>query len=154
MFVSEHFKAYCTALPLLVSLCRSKGLEFVISEALGAMLVVAFCWMARFFFTSTVKQSFSSAYSDLPSMHFNEFWAPGIFCGVLSSLGIIASVLATGALGYSVGYPVSHASLLISGLWGIILYKEVKGFWNIMLWFASALVACFGMLLLSREHVK
>jgi glucose uptake protein GlcU len=136
---------------------KYQGLGFVISEAFGAMLVVIVCWIVRLGYNATGSdgpRSIRKSYESLPSMHFRVFWLPGILAGTLSSIGNIGAVLATTALGYSVGYPISHSSLLVSGLFGIFVYKEVRGSRNIVLWFSAALVTFSGMMFLSEMHEK
>jgi len=134
---------------------KYKGMGFIISEAFGAMIVVIFCWLVRLSYNSHIQnESYSKTYAKLPSMHFGTFWLPGILAGTLSTIANIGAVLATTALGYSVGYPISHSSLLVSGLFGIFVYKEVRGARNIAFWFAAALVTFSGMLLLSNMHEK
>lgn len=131
-----------------------KGLSFIISESVGALIVVFFLWSVRFVYSLARNKSCSKAYRDLPSFHFKSVCVPGIVTGVCSSVGNVGAVLAVTSLGFSVGYPISHASLIVSGLWGIFLFNEVKGFTNIAGWFLAAAVAFIGMLYLSHEHVR
>ena len=42
----------------------------------------------------------------------------------------------------------------VSGLWGILYFKEIQGAKNIAKWFASAGVTICGIILLSYEHHK
>mmetsp|Transcript_29078 Transcript_29078/g.43941 ORF Transcript_29078/g.43941 Transcript_29078/m.43941 type:complete len:92 (+) Transcript_29078:674-949(+) len=88
----------------------------------------------------------------LPSFHFKVMWLPGCIAGTLWSIGNVGSIISVHRLGEGVGYSVVQASMFVSGLWGIFWYKEVKGFWERIKWFCSAIVTLIGILLLSYEH--
>ena len=47
---------------------------------------------------------------------------------------------------------IDYGAILVSGLWGIFYFHEVRGAETIAKWFMSALVTIFGILLLSYEH--
>ncbi len=47
----------------------------------------------------------------------------------------------------------SPINQLVSGLWGIFYFNEVVSRTMRIKWFVSALIALFGILLLSYEHV-
>jgi glucose uptake protein GlcU len=73
---------------------------------------------------------------------------PGLVSGVLWNLGNICSILSMlPPLGAAVGYPLTQACILISGLWGILFYREIKGAGAILRFFVCAVVllagACF-----------
>ena len=55
-------------------------------------------------------------------------------------------------LGEAVGYSICQTSLLVSGLWGIFYFQEVKGFRQRILWDSSAIVTLLGIVLLTAEH--
>ena len=55
-------------------------------------------------------------------------------------------------LGEAVGYSICQTSLLVSGLWGIFYFQEVKGFRQRILWGSSAIVTLLGIVLLTAEH--
>lgn len=86
-------------------------------------------------------------------MHFKIMWAPGSVAGLLWSIGNIASMVSVQNLGEGVGYSVTQAAMLVSGLWGIFYFNEVVSRTMRIKWFVSALIALFGILLLSYEHV-
>jgi len=51
-----------------------------------------------------------------------------------------------------VGFSVIQSSMLISGIWGILYFKEIRGFNMIMKWFCSASVTIMGIIWLTYEH--
>ena len=79
-------------------------------------------------------------------------WLPGFLSGTLYSIGNFASIIATTHLGQGVGYSVCQSSMLVSGIWGIYWFGEVKGAAAIGKWFAVASVTLIGILWLSYEH--
>ena len=54
-------------------------------------------------------------------------WKEGILAGTLWSIGNVASMVSVQVLEEAVGYSICQSSLLISGLWGIFWFKEVRG---------------------------
>ena len=161
---------------------EAKGMGFIFSFAIGASIVTICLWILRFghawYRTSDMVQSYNS----LPSMHFKIMWAPGGLAGLLWSIGNIASMVSVQNLGEGVGYSVTQAAMvssffrliisfflqqmnmlnkkvpspinqLVSGLWGIFYFNEVVSRTMRIKWFVSAIIALFGILLLSYEHV-
>jgi glucose uptake protein GlcU len=55
-------------------------------------------------------------------------------------------------LGQGVGFSVIQSSLLISGLWGIFFYKEIRGIEMIVKWFCAAVLTLIGIVWLTYEH--
>lgn len=84
---------------------------------------------------------------DIPSLNFSVMAVPGAIAGILWSTGNLFSIYAVLVLGEAVAYPALQTSLVISGLWGIIYYKELKGKYIVVFIF-FALVCCVGMVLL------
>lgn len=51
----------------------------------------------------------------------------GMLAGVIWNLGNALSIVGISYLGYGVAYPLMQCALVISGLWGILVFKEIKG---------------------------
>lgn len=128
------------------------GAAFVISFAIGATIVTAALWCVRYVYLCQRSGSLLVAYKSLPSFHFRRMWFAGGLCGVLWSIGNFFSILSVKYLGEGVGYSIVQLNLLVSGLWGIWYFGEVQGTATITKWFASAVIAVGGILLLSYEH--
>merc|ERR1712150_646 len=94
------------------------------------------------------------SYHSLPPMHFRVMWKPGGIAGLLWSIGNLSSMISVQKLGEGVGYSVTQASMLVSGIWGIFYFREVEGFGIRTRWFISALITIAGILMLSFEHVN
>eukprot|EP00529_Nitzschia_sp_RCC80_P010565 CAMPEP_0113492778 /NCGR_PEP_ID=MMETSP0014_2-20120614/28254_1 /TAXON_ID=2857 /ORGANISM="Nitzschia sp." /LENGTH=627 /DNA_ID=CAMNT_0000386625 /DNA_START=200 /DNA_END=2083 /DNA_ORIENTATION=+ /assembly_acc=CAM_ASM_000159 len=131
-----------------------KGLGYLISFAVGASIITLTLWIVRFLVLCFGKcnGSATDAYNALPSFHFKTMWLYGGACGLIWSIGNFFSILSVEFLGEGVGYSVTQASILVSGLWGIFYFKEVEGTEAISKWMLSALVTVTGILLLSFEH--
>ena len=57
-------------------------------------------------------------------------------------------------VGERVGYSVTQAAMLVSGIWGIFDFREVEGLINRVKWSVSALITFVGISMLSFEHVN
>jgi glucose uptake protein GlcU len=135
--------------------CKSntKGTHYLLSFAIGAALVTTALWGIRYFINVVLqKGDFVAAYHGLPSFHLRVMWKAGGLSGLLWSIGNYFSLISVFYLGEGVGYPLVQSAILVSGLWGIFYFGEVKGRDRIAMWMLSSLVTVFGILLLSYEH--
>mmetsp|Transcript_8823 Transcript_8823/g.12987 ORF Transcript_8823/g.12987 Transcript_8823/m.12987 type:complete len:484 (+) Transcript_8823:50-1501(+) len=130
-----------------------KGLEFVISFAIGSAIVTLCMWISLFGYHFHTTKSLFGAYKALPSMHFRAMWFPGACTGVLYCTGLFSTILSITCLGQGVGNSLCQLSMIVSGLWGVFYFDEIRGFEMISKWFASAGLALIGILWLSHEHV-
>jgi len=131
-----------------------KGLAYVISFAIGTAIVTAFYWILFFFFYTQQTGSFSAGYHALPSLHMRTLIYPGVIAGTTWSIGNIGNTLSVTYLGESVGMTVVQCQMIVSGLWGILWFGEIKGLRFIIGWMCSALLTLGGMFLIGREHVS
>mmetsp|Transcript_11472 Transcript_11472/g.17305 ORF Transcript_11472/g.17305 Transcript_11472/m.17305 type:complete len:438 (+) Transcript_11472:74-1387(+) len=129
------------------------GLGYVISFAVGSALINLFMWICRYFYNVyLLKGSIVGGYNALPSFHFQVMWRPGMIAGVTWSIGNIASILSVEYLGEGVGYSVVQSAMLISGLWGIFWFKEIRGTATVAKWLVAACITVLSIILLSYEH--
>jgi len=129
------------------------GASYLISFACGSAIVLVLVWILRYLFhMHRSSWSHRDAYAALPSFHLQEMWLPGLLSGTLYSIGNFSSIIATTHLGQGVGYSVCQSSMLVSGIWGIFWFGEVKSSSLIGKWFAAAFVTLIGILWLSYEH--
>ena len=138
--------------PMQYSPADAKGTHYLISFSIGASIVTVSLWIVRYLINYYHYQSAVMAYEALPSFHLRTLWLAGGTCGLLWSIGNFFSLISVFYLGEGVGYPLVQTSILVSGLWGIFYFKEVKGAERISKWLASSLLTIFGILLLSYEH--
>jgi len=135
------------------------GVGFVISFAIGASIITLLLWIGRFSFLLYRSRndgdgntiSFRKAYSSLPSLHLRIMWLPGGIAGLLWSIGNLCSMVSVQYLGEGVGYSVTQSSMLVSGLWGIFYFREVRGCAPRLKWLGASLVTLLGILMLSKQ---
>jgi len=131
----------------------AKGLGYTISFAIGASIVTLSLWIIRYTYCLYLANfHFIQAYKSLPSLHLATMWLPGGIAGMLWSIGNISSMVSVQQLGVGVGYALTQASMLVSGLWGIFYFHEIKGLVVRIKWMLAAVITLFGILVLSYEH--
>mmetsp|Transcript_9155 Transcript_9155/g.10053 ORF Transcript_9155/g.10053 Transcript_9155/m.10053 type:complete len:470 (+) Transcript_9155:241-1650(+) len=128
------------------------GLEYIISFATGAMIVTISFWCLRLGVNAHEQKSLKKGWMALPSMHLRTLFVPGVLSGTLWSIGNIGQIMSVTFLGESIGMSIVQSSMIISGVLGIMWYREVKGFKAILYWSLSAFVTFLGIIFLSREH--
>mmetsp|Transcript_14183 Transcript_14183/g.21569 ORF Transcript_14183/g.21569 Transcript_14183/m.21569 type:complete len:250 (+) Transcript_14183:746-1495(+) len=127
------------------------GPGYLISFACGAAIVTVLIWLVYFLVLARSK-GVMKGYQSLPSFHVREMWVPGFLSGTLYSIGNFGSMIAIIFLGQAIGFMTCQASMLVSGLWGIVYYKEVRG-WDLKAkWFLSALLTVMGIIWLGQQH--
>ncbi|KAL7464956.1 hypothetical protein ACHAXS_005284 [Conticribra weissflogii] len=129
------------------------GPGYVISFACGSMIVTISLWFFRYIYElHRLDGAFVKAFHALPSFYFRQMWLQGALSGILYSLGNFMSIIAVTHLGQGVGYSFTQTSMLVSGLWGIFKFGEIKGKTTILKWLSAATLAVTGILWLSYEH--
>ncbi len=125
---------------------QASGLTWVFSFSVGAAIVNLFLLLVYSFCLLLSKKP-------LPDFQFRVMFLPGSISGLLWATGNFCSIYAVIALGQSIGYPSVQSSMIVSGLWGIIYYRELRGWKPILCWVVAALVALAGIALLSQMKV-
>ena len=117
------------------------GIDFVISFGVGVSIVTAAGWVCL------AARTWASGRS-LPSLRPKLLLLPGSIAGILWSIGNFSSMYAVLALGEAVGYSACQAAVLVSGLWGLLYFKEApKGG---LQWFIGAVSCTVGIVLLAQ----
>ena len=94
------------------------GPSYVISFAIGSLLVTIILWIIRFAFELYRHEgNISQAWASLPSFYIKHMWFQGGLSGILYSGGNFMCIIAVTYLGQGVGFSFIQASMLISGLW-------------------------------------
>lgn len=75
--------------------------------------------------------------------------ANGIASGILWNTANITSFFAVGALGLTVGFPLTQMALFVSVLWGIFYFREIKGKNAIVKVIGASIILFCGVILLS-----
>jgi hypothetical protein len=89
----------------------------------------------------------------MPVWHFSQLSIPGMSAGVLLSIAMFGSVLSVTYLGQGIGNSIVQTKILVSGLWGILWFAEIRGTWIITKWFLSASLTVIGIVWLSYERI-
>lgn len=113
------------------------GLAFIPSFGFGAMIaspLLTLCWFGFY-----EKQAPEWNLQCLPV---------GIFSGTLWNISNALAVVAIPELGYGVAYPILQCALFVAGIWGIVLFDEIKGH-EIGVFFMSGLVLIGGAVMVA-----
>eukprot|EP01114_Cavostelium_apophysatum_P020785 TRINITY_DN7058_c0_g1_i1.p1 TRINITY_DN7058_c0_g1~~TRINITY_DN7058_c0_g1_i1.p1 ORF type:complete len:338 (-),score=36.71 TRINITY_DN7058_c0_g1_i1:250-1263(-) len=109
------------------------AINFVVSFGIGVMCVtpvIAFIY----FLVQRRRPNFQVKVVMLPGLCAGVFWFVGYFC----------SIYASNYLGLTIGYPLTQLALVVSGLWGLLVFKELKGARTILCWVVSLVVLLGG----------
>jgi glucose uptake protein GlcU len=134
------------------------GARYFPSMACGALLSNLLLWCLYFgikaAMNSITGKTIRQTMDEMPKLFFRELWFPGLLAGLLLSLAMFTSILAVTYLGQGVGNSLVQTKILVSGLWGIFWYHEIKGAATIAKWFASAGVCMLAIIWLSLERLQ
>lgn len=139
-------------IPMKIAPSIDRGIDYVLSFAIGAALATVFGWFVFFILKSFKTGSVKNGYKSLPSLHLQEILLPGVLSGTLWSVGNVSQILSVTFLGQSIGMSIVQSQMIISGLLGILLFQEIKGVNRIVCWVLSAALTLLGIVLLSHEH--
>ena len=129
------------------------GPTYVLSFFSGCMFVIIMIWLVRLLFELYRHNGdVGKAYHALPSFHYRQIWLYGSMAGLCLSGGKFMTIIAVTHLGQGVGNSFAQTSMLVGGLWGIFVFKEIEGRDRILKWLFSACIALTGVLWLSYEH--
>jgi len=80
-----------------------------------------------------------------------EDWVPfrAFISGLMWNIGNFCALYATRFLGFTIGFPLTQTALIVGGLWGIFLFKELTGWKRIGLFALGVTVLIGGAVLLA-----
>lgn len=112
--------------PMSYAPAPAQGLAFVPSMALGVLITAPIVTAALVMLEQ----------GPWPPLQPQQAALPGIASGACWNLGNTCSIIATTdpQVGLSIAYPVMQCGLFVAGLWGILLYSELKGKWQLGFW--------------------
>jgi hypothetical protein len=139
-------------IPMKLAPTIDRGLDYVISFGIGAAIATLAGWALRLSIASCRQKSLNAGYASLPSMHLSKIIIPGALSGTLWSIGNIGQIMSVTLLGETIGMSIVQSQMIISGILGIMWFKEIKGMKMIMGWALSAIVTFIGIICLSGEH--
>jgi hypothetical protein len=78
---------------------------------------------------------------------------PGLLSGLFWGIAEVAWFIANGAIGFSISFPIiSFGPGFVGALWGIFLFKEIKGFQNLLTLTIAFIVLLPGLVLVGMSH--
>jgi Transmembrane family, TMEM144 of transporters len=129
------------------------GASYVVSFAGGAMIVnAAMFGVLVVYYVVAEKEPWTAATGRLPKWHVRGMGGRGLLAGILYSIGNFSSIVAVTYLGQGTGYSACQMQLLVSGMWGVFYFREIKSTSTILKWFLSAATALVGILWLAYER--
>jgi len=115
-----------------------QGILFLPSFGIGSLL------------TSPIIYCIHSIFSrSMPVLHFRESIWTGLLSGFLYNLGNFLSILAIPVIGYNVAYPILQCAILVSGVWGIYVFKEITNPRMIYTFWIGGFILLVGAILLT-----
>uniref|UniRef100_A0A7S2VZR1 EamA domain-containing protein n=1 Tax=Eucampia antarctica TaxID=49252 RepID=A0A7S2VZR1_9STRA len=133
---------------------KAGGIEYVISFGIGAAVITILGWILRLGYNCRKTGSLNGGWNSLPSMHFKTLWMHGCTAGILWSIGNIGNILSVTYLGEGIGMSVVQCAMMVSGLFGILYFKEIQGTTRIIGWALSGLLTIASIAFLGQEHEK
>jgi len=119
------------------------ALDFVFSHFTGIYLYNTTAFTLYTLYTGNSPKVYADA--TFPSLISGAMWAIAQ-CGLMS---------ATQILGYAVGFPIASAGpLLVSSLWSVLLFREIRGAKNLLLLSLSFALLLSGIMLLAASDQK
>lgn len=96
---------------------EERGFAFVPSFGIGAMLASPLLTLLWFSFVEKTS----------PAWHIATALPVGILSGFLWNISNIFAIVAIASVGYGVAYPILQCALFVAGIWGIVVFKEIRG---------------------------
>jgi len=114
------------------------GINYIVSFGIGVLIVTPICSILYFVFRWRV-----------PKLQVRVALLPGLITGFIWNVGNFCSIYATLYLGLTIGFPLTQLALVVSGLWGIVVFHELSGLRTLSIWTLSLLILLGGAALLA-----
>lgn len=122
------------------------GLVFVPSFGIGAMLGSPLICLIGFGYSSMKGKP-------LPYLRLQQTLIPGIISGLVWNISNVLAIIAIPQIGYAIAYPFLQCALLVGGLWGVFVFREIAGT-PVKVFFSSGIVLIVGAVLLALSGQK
>ena len=106
-------------MPLQLAPKEYRGLNFVPSLGLGTLIIAPMITMPYMYLS---RSSPSRGHWAM-----RESLLPGLMAGAVWNGANVCSIYAISDVGYAVAYPLMQAAIAVAALWGIAVFKEIKG---------------------------
>jgi glucose uptake protein GlcU len=115
------------------SLGRLQGFDSVLSLGIGACVTTAIPVLSKL--------------KELPA-RVSDVW-PGVLAGIVLNISFVLSIYANSEVSFAVAQPILQTALVVSGLLGIFVFKEIRGSLRIVLFFLAAAIVLIGAAVLA-----
>ena len=115
------------------SLGRLQGFDAVLSLGIGACVTTAIPALSK--------------PKELPNRA-SDVW-PGVLAGIVLNVSFVLSIYANSEVSFAVAQPILQTALVVSGLLGIFVFKEIRGSLRIFLFFLAAATVLIGAAVLA-----
>jgi len=116
-------------------------------EAQGINYIVSF-WIGVLGITPIFAFLYFLIFREKPTWNFKVLCLPGLISGIAWNIGNWASIYATIFLGFTIGFPLTQCALLMGGLWGILVFREIRGIKRISVYIVSSIILIGGAVML------
>eukprot|EP00246_Nothoceros_aenigmaticus_P004916 TRINITY_DN1663_c0_g1_i1.p1 TRINITY_DN1663_c0_g1~~TRINITY_DN1663_c0_g1_i1.p1 ORF type:complete len:354 (+),score=42.66 TRINITY_DN1663_c0_g1_i1:138-1199(+) len=125
-------------LPMTRAASEAQGMRFVVPFGICVIILAPVVTAIPYLVTAR----------EWPNLHYDVAALPGIAAGIIWNIGNLLSIAAITYLGYPVAYPIYQCGVFVAGIWGMLLYDEVRDDSATKFW-GSALAIVVGIALLS-----
>eukprot|EP00191_Tetraselmis_sp_GSL018_P002240 CAMPEP_0177597812 /NCGR_PEP_ID=MMETSP0419_2-20121207/11935_1 /TAXON_ID=582737 /ORGANISM="Tetraselmis sp., Strain GSL018" /LENGTH=324 /DNA_ID=CAMNT_0019090055 /DNA_START=269 /DNA_END=1240 /DNA_ORIENTATION=+ len=117
--------------PMSFAVDSHRGLSFIPSMGLGVLLASPIA-------TNMLVWSADERPSLLPK----TAAIPGVIAGFISNAGNATSIIASRdpSVGMAVAYPIMQCGLAVAGLWGVLVFREIRGRAQAIYWLSAAVL--------------
>lgn len=126
-----------TLVPLFFVAEEARGINFVMSFAIGLLIVTPIFAVPYFWYHKTLPRLLPGEISIYP-----------LAAGLMWNVGNFSSIYATLALGQAIGFTLTQLALVPASMWGILFFKEISGAPKILTFCLSTVVLLIGAFLL------
>ncbi|CBZ52162.1 conserved hypothetical protein [Neospora caninum Liverpool] len=102
--------------PMSFVAAEDKGIAFLPSFATGIIMAAAVALSIRIL-----------CGKHKPAWHFRAAFPYGLLSGFLYMVAILAIIIAIPRISFAVAYPSKQTAIVVSGCWGILFFRELRG---------------------------
>ena len=88
----------------------------------------------------------------MPPFNVRKALLPGLLSGLLWNVSNLLSLIAIPSIGYGVAYPLLQGAVLVSGLWGVAVFKEITNRRTIAVFWIAGGILLLGAALLAAAQ--
>jgi glucose uptake protein GlcU len=94
----------------------------------------------------------SEGAENIPPFQLAQTLGSGLFAGLLWNIGNVCTMFSIARLGFAVAYTLFHCAILVAGLWGIFVFKEIRRPHAIAIFLVGGCLLIGGTMVLARAE--